>query len=153
MRAEILATGNPYIRSARIVIAAPASEIFAFIADPHRHHLFDGSGTVQGQARGPERLTLGARFSMGMRIGAKYRTVNTVHEYEPDQLIAWAHFSGHRWRYSLREIDVGATEVTETFDGTYARFPLALRLMGVLPKNEIAVAKTLVRLKRLVEER
>lgn len=151
MRAEILQTGNPYIRSARITINAPAARIFALIADPHQHHRFDGSGTVQGLARGPERLDLGSRFSMGMKIGAKYRTVNTVNEFSPDRLIAWSHFSGHRWRYELRQISEGATEVTETFDGTYARIPLALRLMGVLPKNEIAVAKTLVRLKRLVE--
>lgn len=151
MRAEIIDTGNPLIRSARIVIDAPADRIFAILANPHQHHLIDGSGTVKGRARGSERMTLGSRFSMSMRIGLPYRVVNTVREFEPGRLIAWSHFSGHRWRYELRPINEGSTEVTETFDGTFARTPIALKVMNALPKNEIAVAKTLVRLKQVCE--
>ena len=30
------------------VVHAPASEIFALLSDPSRHHSFDGSGTVRG---------------------------------------------------------------------------------------------------------
>lgn len=151
VRAEILNTGNPLIRAARIVINAPASQIFDLLANPHRHHRFDGSGTVQGNCRGPERLELGASFSMGMRIGVRYRVKNTVREFDPNRLIAWSHLSGHRWRYELRPIAENSTEVTETFDGTFARLPIVLRPMKALPKNEIAIAKTLVRLKALCE--
>jgi hypothetical protein len=88
---------------------------------------------------------------MGMRIGLSYRIVNTVKEFEPNRLIAWSHVSGHRWRYELRPTGDGATEVTETFDGTYARLPVILRLMDAVSKNEIAVARTLVRLKEMCE--
>lgn len=151
MRSEILNTGNPLIRSARIEINAPAAKIFALLANPHEHHLFDGSGTVKGQARGVERMELGSRFSMSMKIGLPYRIENTVKEFEPDRRIAWSHMSGHRWRYELSPLPDGSTLVTETFDGTYARIPLMLRLMNALPKNEIAIAKTLVRLKQLCE--
>lgn len=151
LRADILQTGNPLIRSALIVISAPAEQIFDLLADPHQHHRFDGSGTVKGQAQGPERLELGSTFSMGMRIVLPYRIVNTVKEFEPNRRIAWAHAAGHRWRYELRPVSKGATEVTETFDATFARWPIILRPMKALPKNEIAIAKTLVRLKRLCE--
>jgi uncharacterized protein YndB with AHSA1/START domain len=151
VRAEILDTGSPRIRAARITIAAPARQIFDVLADPRRHREFDGSGTVLGHVDGPERLHLGARFSMSMRIRFRYRTVNTVLEFEDGRLIAWAHFNKHRWRYELEPVDDHTTVVTETFDGTTALFSPTLRLLNAYGNNEIAMAKSLVRLKRLVE--
>jgi uncharacterized protein YndB with AHSA1/START domain len=151
-RAEILKTDSPLIKRARIVIDAPVERVFALVANPHQHHLFDGSGTVLGSIEGPEALTLGSRFSMSMKIKVPYRIANIVKEYRPNELIAWSHFSGHRWRYEFQDLGSGRTEVTETFDGTYARIPLVLRLMNALPKNEIAIAKTLVRLKAIAEK-
>ena len=35
------------VESVERVIAAPPETIFAIIADPKRHHEFDGSGTVR----------------------------------------------------------------------------------------------------------
>jgi protein-tyrosine-phosphatase len=46
-RSEILETGNEQIKSARIVINAPAEKIFAVLANPHRHKEIDGSATIQ----------------------------------------------------------------------------------------------------------
>lgn len=143
---------HPYKRSAQIVIDAPAKAIFDLLADPRRHPDFDGSGTVKGSVTGPPRLFLGARFGMGMNIKVNYRVVNTVHEFVDDEVIAWSHFSGHRWRYELLALPDGRTRVTETFDGTFARIPLVLRLMNVLDGNAKAMAKTLVRLKEIVEK-
>ena len=46
-RAEILATGSRWVRSARIVINSPAGQIFEVVANPAEHHSFDGSGMVK----------------------------------------------------------------------------------------------------------
>jgi uncharacterized protein YndB with AHSA1/START domain len=54
--------------TASAVVAAPPAEVFALIANPHRHHEFDGSGTVQAAVSGPERLGMGDRFGMKMKI-------------------------------------------------------------------------------------
>lgn len=150
IRAEILTTDSPYKRSARIFISAPAREIFNYLADPRKHHEFDGSGTVVGHVSGPERLQSGSRFGMSMRIKAPYRVLNTVREFELDRRIAWSHFNRHRWRYELEPAE-GGTWVTETFDGSTAWFPPALQVINAYENNQIAIAKTLVRLKRLLE--
>lgn len=150
-RAEILDTGHKWRRAARIRIEAPASAIFDVLADPTMHSRFDGSDTVKGSVRGPKRLELGSTFGMSMQIKVPYTMTNTVVEFEPDRLIAWRHVGHHRWRYELEPTDDGATIVTETFDGSTARFPPALVLMKAYDNNEKACAKTLVRLKALME--
>ncbi|MDA2993225.1 MAG: polyketide cyclase / dehydrase and lipid transport, partial [Actinomycetota bacterium] len=68
VRAEILDLGLPRTTADRIIIDAPAEQIFDLIADPRAHSLFDGSGTLQGSISGPERLYLGAKFAMAMKI-------------------------------------------------------------------------------------
>lgn len=151
-RAEIVDTGSRWAKAARIQVDAPAQEVFDVLADPAQHAAFDGSGTVRAQVSGPERLALGARFGMSMRIKLPYRTDNTVVEFEEGRLIAWCHFYRHRWRYELEPLDGGATLVTETFDGRTALFPPALLLIKAPRNNQIAVAKTLVRLKAYVEQ-
>ena len=151
-RAEIVDTGSRWAKSARIRIEAPAEAVFEVLADPARHAAFDGSGTVQGFASGPERLALGSRFGMRMRIRLPYRTDNTVVEFEEGRLIAWCHVNRHRWRYELEPVDGNATLVTETFDGRTALFPPSLLLINAPANNQTAVLKTLVRLKAYVED-
>ncbi|HEX3750100.1 MAG TPA: SRPBCC family protein, partial [Streptosporangiaceae bacterium] len=115
--------------SATAVIAAPPERIFALLTDPAMHPLIDGTGSVLGVQDGsPERLTLGSTFGMDMKIGASYKILNTVVEYDRDRLIAWRHFYGHRWRWQLKPLSDGRTEVTETFDWSTTRFPLLLTL-------------------------
>lgn len=150
-RAEIVDTGSRWAKSARITIDAPPEAIFDLLADPAMHAVLDGSGTVQELVRGPERLALGSHFGMGMRIGLPYRTDNTVVEFEEGRRIAWCHFFRHRWRYELVPVGDGSTEVTETFDGRTALVPPALLAINAYENNQRAVARTLVRLKRLVE--
>ena len=67
-RAEILATDFPNTAAARITINAPAHVIFDLVANPAAHQRFDGSGTIQRAISGPERLFLGAKFGMAMKI-------------------------------------------------------------------------------------
>jgi hypothetical protein len=150
-RAEIFETGDRKRKSARILIAAPAQVVFDLLANPYRHADFDGSGTLRGGVTGPERLFLGAKFGMKMKIKVNYRILNTVVEFEENRLIAWRHVGHHRWRYELNALSPNQTEVTETFDGADAIFPPALWLMSAYQKNQIALAKTLVNLKRLIE--
>jgi hypothetical protein len=152
-RAEIVDTGSRWAKAARITVDAPADAIFDVLADPALHAQFDGSGTVRSMASGPERLSLGSRFGMGMRIKVPYRTDNEVVEFDEDRLIAWCHFNKHRWRYELEPLGGTSTVVTETFDGRTALFPPALLLMNAYNNNQVAVAKTLVRLKEFVEAR
>ena len=102
------------VTSSTVVAAAPA-EVFALLANPHRHHEFDGSGTVRGATSGPQRLALGDRFGMDMKIRVPYRVTHEVVEFEPDRRIAWCHFAKARWRYELEPVD-GGTRITETFD-------------------------------------
>lgn len=149
-RAEILATGEPLVRSARIRIDAPPERVFALLADPRQHARFDGSGTVRGDVRGPDRLALGSRFGMAMRIKVPYRVRNTVVEFEEGRRIAWCHLAKYRWRYELVPDGTG-TVVTESFDGRTGHGQWWLRRVNAYANNEKAMAKTLVRLKALAE--
>src|ERR1700753_1018212 len=87
--------------SRSVEVNAPASELFAIVADPRRHRELDGSGLVRDNVRGPERLGPGAQFSPNMRLGLPYRITSTVTAFKPDQLIEWSHPFGHRWRWEF----------------------------------------------------
>lgn len=128
------------------VVDAPPTEVFALLADPRRHAEFDGSGTVRGRLRGPDRLSLGARFGMRMHLLLPYAITNEVVEFEPDRRIAWRHLGHHVWRYQLAPAERGRTEVTETFDWAPARAPRALELAGVPARNARSIERTLARL-------
>lgn len=150
-RADLVDTGHKWKRAGKIVIDAPIQRVFDIIADPYRHPEFDGSGTVKKGLSGPHRLSEGAKFGMDMKMGLPYKMKNTVVEYSEPTLIAWCHPGHHRWRYELTAIDENTTEVTETFDGSTARFPPALKVMNAYENNQKAILKTLVRLKEVAE--
>lgn len=133
------------VRGIRFVPATP-SAIFDLLADPSQHALIDGSGTVRAANDGnPDRLSLGAKFGMSMKIGLPYKITNEVVEFDEPNLIAWRHMGHHVWRYRLREVD-GGTEVTEEFDWTDARSALFLKVTGAPKKNAKAIEATLDRL-------
>ena len=151
LRAEILDTGNPKVKSASIIINAPASKIFDVIANPQMHSIIDGSNSVRSVIKGPKRLALGSKFGMNMEIGVKYRITNTVVEFEENKLIAWRHLGRWIWRYELKEISPTQTVVIESFDGTTTPFNVWLKARKAYPYTQKAVAKTLVRLKEYCE--
>jgi uncharacterized protein YndB with AHSA1/START domain len=133
--------------SATAVIAAPPERIFALLTDPAMHPRIDGTGSVLSVQDGaPGRLRLGSTFGMNMKIGAPYKILNTVVEYDQDRLIAWRHFYGHRWRWRLEPIGDGRTEVTETFDWSTTRVPLLLTLTPFPRRNRRGMEKSLARL-------
>ncbi|MFD9700936.1 SRPBCC family protein [Lentzea sp. NPDC059081] len=136
--------------SATRTVHAPAGQIFALLTDPAKHPLIDGSGSVLAPRDGaPERLTMGSEFGMDMKMGLAYRIENVVVEFEEDRLIAWRHFNGHRWRWQLRPLGDGTTEVTETFDWSTARLPLLIDLSFFPRRNKAAIEQSLERLSAL----
>lgn len=138
--------------SASRIIDAPAQKIFDVLADPKMHPVIDGGGTVRrARDANPQRLSLGARFGMSMRLGTPYRIVNTVVEFEEGKRIGWRHFARNVWRYELEPVDRG-TRVTETFDPTGAppgSGPI-LDLLGFRKRNRAAIEATLERLEAQV---
>jgi len=139
-------------------IAAPASAIFDLLADPARHRDIDGSGTVRGAHGKPQRLQLGSRFGMSMRIGVPYAMESTVVEFEQDRRIAWQTHgptplgklvAGRIWRYELEPTD-GGTIVRETWDlskESPLTKPAAKRAAKTTERN---MAATLERIEQLL---
>ncbi|HUS44034.1 MAG TPA: SRPBCC family protein [Ilumatobacteraceae bacterium] len=133
------------VRGIRFVPAEPQA-IFDLLADPAQHPQIDGSGSVRSSAAdAPERLTLGSKFSMSMKLGTPYKITNEVVEFDEPSLIAWQHVGKHIWRYRLRPVE-GGTEVTEEFDFRPARSATALKLFGAPKRNGKAIEATLDRL-------
>ena len=140
------------------VIKASPEKIFAFLADASRHRDFDGSGTVRDAHEGtPQRLGLGTKFGMAMRLGIPYSMVSTVVEYEENRLIAWQPrpaypiadklAGGRIWRYELEPVE-GGTRVRESWDITHEVWkPLVRPARG---KTRQAMEKTLAKLEELV---
>lgn len=148
-------------RSVERLIRADQQTIFDVLADPFQHHRIDGSGMVQGQPHGPGRLSQGARFTMGQKIGPiPYRSVNHVVEFDEPRSIAWetcSEFRGRRvaggqiWRYELEPAD-GGTLVREVYD--LSAVPTLARIQGRTGQTRRylqAMTSTLERLAGLVE--
>jgi uncharacterized protein YndB with AHSA1/START domain len=141
-----------YLVSVSKVISAEPQRLFDVVADPAMHPVIDGSGSVRAQrADAPERLSLGARFGMDMKMGARYPITNTVVEFEEGRRIGWRHFNGHVWRYLFEPVP-GGTRVTEQWDARPARNRLVLALTGFPRRNRAGMRATLDRLAALVAE-
>jgi len=138
------------IVSAERVIKAPASVIFDLLANPWKHHLIDGSGTVvQPRPGTPERLSLGATFSMDMKMKASYLTNNKVVTFDEDRAIAWHHFARFVWRYQLTPVE-GGTLVRESFD--YSKpWGLVIIPLGWPENNRVSMERTLAKLAEVLE--
>ena len=134
----------------RVIKASPEA-IFDVLAAPARHAEIDGSGMVQELRGESNRLELGSKFGMDMKMGIlPYRITSTVKEFEENRLIAWAHFGKHRWRYELEPVD-GGTKVTESFDWSYSMAPKVIELAGYPKKHPANMEATLERLASVVE--
>ena len=140
---------STYLVSESRVIKADPKALFDIVADPAMHPKIDGSGSVREIRDGaPPRLSLGATFGMDMRIGAPYKIVNKVVEFDEPKVIAWRHFNGHVWRY-LFEPTEGGTKVTEQWDARPAKNKIFLRLSGFPKRNREGIVATLQRLDEL----
>lgn len=145
-----MAANSRYLVSVSKFIAADRQTLFDVIAEPAQHPVIDGSGSVKAtRTGGPQRLSLGSKFAMDMHIGANYKILNTVVEFDEPNVIAWRHFNGHVWRYRFTEV-AGGTEVTEEWDARPANSRLLLVLMRFPQRNRAGMIATLDRLGELV---
>ncbi len=151
LRADIHKTGINELRSCSIKISTPAAVIFNILANPQMHSVIDGSKSVKAVNWGPGKLSAGAKFGMKMKIGIRYKITNVVTEYKENELIAWRHLGRWVWRYELKALSPNETLVTESFDSRPSHLNSWLRLRNAYDYAEIAMAKTLVRLKRYAE--
>ena len=151
------AASSSNVETVERFIAAPASAIFAIVADASRHPEIDGSGTVRAATTGAGPLTLGSKFGMSMKAGVPYSMVNEVIEFEPDRLIAWQTTSplpgvrlfvgGRIWRYELEPAADG-TLVRESWDISREKVKAMVRpLRG---RTREAMTATLERIAALV---
>ena len=144
-----------YLVSESRVIDADAQRLFDIVADPAMHPRIDGSGSVRELLDGaPPRLALGSKFGMDMKIGAPYKIVNTVVEFDEGHRLAWRHFNGHIWRYIFEPVEGGTgapqTKVTEQWDARPAKSRLALVAVGWPIRTRRDIRATLQRLEEFV---
>ncbi len=145
------------VESVERLIPAPPERIFELLADPRRHRDIDGSGSVREAQQSPERLSLGAKFGMSMKIGIPYSMVSEVIEFEDGRRIAWqsrpasslgARFAGGRiWRYELEPRD-GGTLVRESWDISQEKVKAIVR--PARKRTIQAMERTLARIEELV---
>lgn len=136
------------------VINAPSERIFDLLADPTKHHEFDGSDSVRrSRPDNPSRLSLGAEFTMSMHVGVPYRITNEVVEFEENRRIAWWNWAHNVWRYELVPMQGGSTLARETFDASRGRGTRLLHLFGIVDRNRRGMEQTLERLAWLTERR
>ncbi len=125
--------------SATLTLAAPATRVFAVLADPTTHAAIDGTGWVQ---EAPDRTPLteaGQIFRMDMHHGdhpnGDYQVVNKVEVLDAPHAIGWLtgtetddghrEFGGWIWRYDLAPLGPSQTEVTLTYD--WSAVPQSIR--------------------------
>jgi hypothetical protein len=116
--------------SATAVIDAPASVVFAVLADPASHAAIDGTGWVR-ESLGSEPLTArGQTFGMAMfhegHPDGGYQVVNQVEAFDPPRAISWKpgtdagdgslRFGGWVWRYDLEPVGASSSRVTLSYD-------------------------------------
>ncbi len=141
---------SKYLVSVSRTIGADPQTLFDIVADPAQHPVIDGSGSVKAvRDRSPERLSAGAKFGMDMHLGASYKILNTVVEFDEPNVIAWRHFNGHVWRYRFTAVP-GGTEVVEQWDARPAKHKVFLLLAGFGRRNKKGMIATLERLDQLV---
>ncbi len=106
-------------------IPAPATKIFAVLADPSHHVELDGSGFVQGVDQADRITRVGQTFRMNMagdHMGGDYQTDNVVTGLDPGKLLAWktapagSEPPGWEWVWQLDPQDADSTSVSLTYD-------------------------------------
>ena len=157
--ATVTATNSPDVVTVERLIASPPEPIFELLAHAERHRDIDGSGSVRDARKtNGERLALGSRFGMSMKIGVPYSMVSTVVEFEEGRRIAWQtrgpgplgkFVAGRIWRYELEPAE-GGTLVRESWDITQESpvSKLAVRRMAEMTRKNMAA--TLERIEQLV---
>ncbi|HWE32525.1 MAG TPA: SRPBCC family protein [Solirubrobacteraceae bacterium] len=142
--------------AANAQIAAPIERVWAAVSDPERMLSFM-SGVTRWEIAGDDRIGLGARYRMLMRVGsAEIGGLIEVVEWDPPCELAWTSVTGidQRGRWRLRAI---------AGDRTRAELRLAYGVAGSGPVGWVAerlaapsvtghLRRSLGQLKRIVEQ-
>lgn len=141
-------TDPPRTIEVSLVVDAPASRIFDFLAEPDNHVSFDTSGMVRGSADHRTVRAKGDVFVMNMHNPDKgaYQVENHVVLYEPGRALGWAPASpgqppaGHTWVWRLRPLDADRTLVTQTHDWSAFTHLDLLDRLPVVDRNQLMVS-------------
>lgn len=118
------------IMNVSTIVDAPASAVFAVLADPARHAAIDGTGWVRDSLDGELLTHTGQMFRIAMyhdnHPDKHYEMANKVINFEQDRTIAWepgqagedgvVEFGGWTWRYDLEPVGTAQTRVTLRYD-------------------------------------
>ncbi|MFJ6699898.1 SRPBCC family protein [Streptomyces sp. NPDC091272] len=138
---------------AQKLLQAPAPRIFDVLADPRNHARLSGDGSVRDAHPGnPERLSHGAVFRMRVHMVIPYWITNEVVHFEENHAIAWKHYAGHTWRWTLDPRGPESCLVTETFDYSTTLTPNLFAAARVPQRNLRNIEKTLTKLAKWTEE-
>jgi carbon monoxide dehydrogenase subunit G len=91
--------------AAQIDVAAPPEAVWEFIVDPERYLHFM-SGVTRWESAGDQRMGLGARYRLLMRVGsAEVGGTVEITEYDEPRDMAWNSVTGvdQRGRWRVRE--------------------------------------------------
>ncbi|MGQ0625710.1 MAG: SRPBCC domain-containing protein [Sporichthyaceae bacterium] len=115
-------------------VSASPAQIFALLADPHRHQDLDGSGMLRGLVEGSTLRGVGDHFIMDMNnhVLGDYQVRIHLTEFEPDRRIGWSgalhpedshvdklgdiKAGGHTFVWELTPDPAGGTAITLTYD-------------------------------------
>ena len=125
--------------SATTVINAPATVIFAVLADPAKHAAIDGTGRVRETLDSEPLTATGQIFRISMyhenHPDGNYQMANRVQVFDPPRTISWEPgydagdgglgFGGWIWRYDLTPAGPSNTSVTLSYD--WSAVPDSLR--------------------------
>jgi uncharacterized membrane protein len=99
--------------TAAATIAAPIETVWGVVSDPERALSFM-SGVTRWEIEGVERVGLGARYRMLLRVGsAEVGGLIEIVEWDPPRELAWTSITGvdQRGRWRLRSVSGGRTRV------------------------------------------
>jgi uncharacterized membrane protein len=97
--------------TAATTVSAPIATVWAVVADPERALSFM-SGVTRWEIEGEERVGLGARYRMLLRVGsAEIGGLIEIVEWDPPKELAWTSITGvdQRGRLRLRSVAPGRT--------------------------------------------
>ncbi|MBO0677476.1 ATPase [Mycolicibacterium sp. S2-37] len=154
------AASQRYVVTRRI--SAPATDIFAILADPARHQDTEPGDWVRDALDAEPLWREGQIFGMNMyleQVGGHYVMHNLVTAFESDRVIEWMpgqlddsgthDAAGWRWRYDLSP-GADGTEVTLTYDWSATPEALRAEIGGLPPFGEEYIAESLATLDRSV---
>jgi uncharacterized protein YndB with AHSA1/START domain len=136
---------NPDQITVTRTIDAPIERVFAMLADPDQHHVFDGSRSVRASETHSVLTEVGDVFRMKMHRDdlGDYESENVVTSYERDVAISWAPGQvgkdplRHSYAYRLEADGPDRTAVTLTYDWSAVTHPKIRPMLPMVSREEL----------------